>query len=323
MRHRLLQSDPITSGAVDAQSWHRDIASAGASDGGSPAGVCDVLPVAPPPLGVSPGDVAAGAPAATAAGPGAAAGTPDRVLLAQLTCKLALPRLKQAVLYSWRVRSVPQNTQLRLAVQSVSTAARALAAAAARGWRMAEGGAVQEEPEAAEAAETAAADVKALLMTVAMRLEGAVDETCIPPCTGLLPVGVAQTPAPADEAAAAGSASRRQLWRTLKLLCVLGLWGDILAPDALQELLLRLLTAHVVPYLQRCLSHQPPQWELAVAAVETAARAIPLLWRRRDPSGAFSPWTAPLVAFVVAELSPRLPDPSTAKALMALLTGAG
>jgi hypothetical protein len=278
---------------------------------------------APATLGTQLGEVAAGASTATAAGPGTGAGAPDRVLLAQLTCKLALPRLKQAVLYSWRVRSVEQSSQLCLAVNSVSAAARVLAAAASRGWRMSEAGAVQEDPDSAEAAETAAADVKLLLMTIAMRLEGAVDETCIPPCTGLLAVGVSQTPAPGDEAAAAGSASRRQLWRALKLVCVLGMWGDTLTPDALQELILRLLTSHVLPYLQRCLSHQPPQWELALAAVETAARAIPAPWRRRDPSGAFSPCTAPLVAFVVAELSPRLPDPSTAKVLMALLTGVG
>jgi len=52
------------------------------------------------------------------AGPGPGPGA-DRVLLAQLVCKLALPQLTHTVTVAWRVRSLRQTVQLAQAVKEV------------------------------------------------------------------------------------------------------------------------------------------------------------------------------------------------------------
>ena len=106
------------------------------------------------------------------------------------------------------------------------------------------------------------------------RLQG----TCIPPCTGLLAAsgpgagpaaGAGAGPwgaggawpgaaggveagswvAGGGESGAAGAASRRRLWCALKLACVVGQWGNQLAPDALQDLFIQVRDCEIYKYV--------------------------------------------------------------------------
>ena len=148
-----------------------------------------------------------------------------------------------------------QGAQLR-------TGARALAAAAhlvREAQRAADAG-EESAADAQAAASAAAAAAREVLMQVAVRLEAAVGDACVPP--------IALT---AGDAAA--EAAERQLWRALKLVELIGAWRDELADGALRELAAALLAQHALPYLRAQLAAAPPRWELVVGGVEAAARA--------------------------------------------------
>ena len=81
-------------------------------------------------------------------------------------------------------------------------------------------------------------------MQVAVRLEAAVGDACVPP--------IALT---AGDAAA--EAAERQLWRALKLVELVGAWRDQLADGALRELAAALLAQHALPYLRAQLAAAP------------------------------------------------------------------
>ena len=122
-----------------------------------------------------------------------------------------------------------QGAQLR-------TGARELSAAAAHLVREAQRAADAGEESAADAqaaASAAAAAAREVLMQVAVRLEAAVGDACVPP--------IALT---AGDAAA--EAAERQLWRALKLVELIGAWRDQLADGALRELAAALLAQHAL-----------------------------------------------------------------------------
>jgi len=215
-----------------------------------------------------------------------------RVLLAQLSCKLGLPRLKHVVAHSWRVPSRRQGVEVRRGVREFIGAAQQLRAASARlrGVDEDEAGAL-----AAEEAEASAA-VRELLLQVAMRLETSTTETCIPPCLAPDPPDPAELAAQRD--APARRAALRRMWRALKLMHTMNEWSELLATAALQELGGSLLSSQLLPYLRVQLTSRPPRLELVTAACERAVAAVPPAWRCRDGSGMLPVCAAPLHLFV-------------------------
>ena len=187
-----------------------------------------------------------------------------------------------------RVAERAQGAQLR-------TGARELSAAAAHLVRDAQRAADAGEESAADAqaaASAAAAAAREVLMQVAVRLEAAVGDACVPP--------IALT---AGDAAA--EAAERQLWRALKLVELIGAWRDQLADGALRELAAALLAQHALPYLRAQLAAAPPRWELVVGGVEAAARALPDAWRMGG-GGRTASCAALLGRFVADELAPAV-----------------
>ena len=107
-----------------------------------------------------------------------------------------------------------------------------------------------------------------LLMQVAARLDQAVEATCIPPCLPPPPptppstthdangeAAAAAAAAPGSMAAAAvnaSTASARQLLRAVRLFGVIGRWSLHLS-SSWQELGMRLLSTHILPYLKALL----------------------------------------------------------------------
>ena len=263
VRLELLEWRPLREGSVEALEWHRELRAPEA------------------------GPAAAGDGGAAAAAAAAAAAT---TLAAQLATKLALPRLKHAVGHSWDVLSRAQGAQLR-------TGARELSAAAAHLVREAQRAADAGEESAADAqaaASAAAAAAREVLMQVAVRLEAAVGDACVPP------IALA-----AGDAAA--EAAERQLWRALKLVELVGAWRDQLADGALRELAAALLAQHALPYLRAQLAAAPPRWELVVGGVEAAARALPDAWRKGGGGGGRTASCAALLGrFVADELAPAV-----------------
>ena len=147
---------------------------------------------------------------------------------------------------------------------------------------------------ARELSAAAAHLVREVLMQVAVRLEAAVGDACVPP--------IALT---AGDAAA--EAAERQLWRALKLVELIGAWRDQLADGALRELAAALLAQHALPYLRAQLAAAPPRWELVVGGVEAAARALPDAWRKGGGGGGRTASCAALLGrFVADELAPAV-----------------
>ena len=176
---------------------------------------------------------------------------------------------------------------MREAKAAVAELERAAEAAQAQG----------DEGDAEEAAEVAGAAADAhsrLLMAVGSRLEGAVDDTCIPPCFAPDPPREAASAASAAAggsvaaaaAAAAASASRR-LARAIRLLRIVGRWADLLDPAALRELAATLLRGHILPHLEIRLRQGggARSCRRVLDACERVASSLPPDWRRREEQG--------------------------------------
>ena len=214
----------------------------------------------------------------------------EKELLAQLACKLGMPRVKHAVGHSWEVHAPSQSDQLVTAVRELRSAVELLvksAEAAAEG---------DDAAEAQEVADAASGALRGLQMEVASRLDMAVDDTCIAPC---IP---ASYPAAANSAA---TASWRGLVRAVGLIGVLGSWCDLLAVTALQQLGWTLLAQHILPYLAACLRANGAAAdgvEIALGACERIALSLPPAWRSKPAAGHRDPCSGALCAFVSADL---------------------
>ena len=242
VRLQLLRWWPLEQGSVESLSWHAAILQGWEATGGS--------------------------------GDGGADDAEARILLARLSCKLALPRLKHVVAHSWRVHSRRQGVEIRRGVRELVGTAEYLRAASER-LR----GVDDDEADAlATDEQEATAAVRELLLQVAMRLERATTETCIPPC-------VAPDPKLPGSDDLARGAALRQLWRALKLLQTMNDWSELLAPAALQDLGAALLVSQVEPYLRVQLASRPPRLDLVVDACERALGALPESWHRIDAHG--------------------------------------
>jgi hypothetical protein len=236
-------------------------------------------------------------------------------LLAQLACKHALPRLLHALQYVYRTTSLAQTSELVQGVREVRRAVELLARAAAAAAAVAAAGTAAGTAEAAEAAATAGAAelaLRRLLMMAAYRLEGAVDDTCIPPCfADAAAVGVAGDGSVAAAAIAAAAAAARRLQRAVRLLGVLTEWAGVLAADALQALATALLTRHILPYLRASLERpRTDGTSLAsgglvhvLSACEKTALNMHPAWRKRDARGGRSACGEALHAFVAQGVS--------------------
>jgi len=242
VRLQLLRWWPLEQGSVESLSWHAAILQGWEAVGGL--------------------------------GDGGADDAEARILLARLSCKLALPRLKHVVAHSWRVHSRRQGGEIRRGVRELVGAAEYLRSASER-LR----GVDDDEADALAVDEQeATAAVRELLLQVAMRLETATTETSIPPCA-------APDPKLAASDDLARGAALRQLWRALKLMQTMSDWSELLAPAALQDLVAALLVSQVVPYLREQLASRPPRMDLVVDACERALGALPETWRRVDAHG--------------------------------------
>jgi hypothetical protein len=236
-------------------------------------------------------------------------------LLAQLTCKHGLPRLKHALVHSWDVHAAAHAAELVQAVREVRHAVELLVANAEAAV-----GTDDAEDEAA-AADAAADAFRALLMEAAARLDHAVDGTCIPPCVLPPSFSAAESEAPpaagsvAAAAAAAAAAASRRLARGVRLLGVLGEWSELLAVPPLQELGGRLLSEQILPCVRAQLraaddgagagtptDAAADAHMLALAVCERAALNLPAAWRARPAAGVREPCSAALCAFVASEL---------------------
>jgi hypothetical protein len=154
--------------------------------------------------------------------------------------------------------------------------------------------------------------LRRLLMMAAYRLEGAVDDTCIPPCfADAAAVGVAGDGSVAAAAIAAAAAAARRLQRAVRLLGVLTEWAGVLAADALQALATALLTRHILPYLRASLERpRTDGTSLAsgglvhvLSACEKTALNMHPAWRKRDARGGRSACGEALHAFVAQGVS--------------------
>ena len=146
--------------------------------------------------------------------------------------------------------------------------------------------------------------LRQLLMEVAARLEGAVDDTCVPPLVGPPLMGAEGVPGGMGTeggATPASAAAAHSAWREIKLLHNLCGWGELLAVAALQDLSSVLLADHVIPYLRAALCTAAPPWGLLSAAVSRVSACLPAAWRRATPAGD-APWSTPLRNFVVNEV---------------------
>lgn len=153
-----------------------------------------------------------------------------------------------------------------------------------------------DEGEETAAAKAADDSLRQVLMCIAARLEGAVEDVCVPPL-------VAQPTADLNVVRASNDAAR-SMWHALKVLANVCRWSELLAAPALQDLASLLLLDHVVPYLRTQLSSAAPAWKLIGVAVLRAATSLPLPWRTAQPDGGAT-WSTPLRNFIVNEVVGR------------------
>ena len=207
----------------------------------------------------------------------------DRLLLAQLAVKLALPRLRHCVLHSWHCGSRRQTAELLRGVREAQSAVGALVEAVEE----AKGSTNEEAEEAAAMADTASSSLDEITQRVSERLATAVSDVAIPVC--IAPTAAAATASPADgsraaaEVAAARGASVR-LARAIRLLGILAAWSEVVV--GLAELSARLVDQQVVPYLSALLAarqaapaarirEEEEAWARMRATCESVATRLP------------------------------------------------
>ena len=274
VRMRQLTWRPLAAGSVEEQGWYTDLVRLvdGSGEGGESGG----------------GESGGGEDGAQ---------EEELGLLAQLTCKVALPRVQHAIMHAWDVHAPNHTHELVQSLREIRNAVEVLSrrAEAARGE--------EDEAEEAEVAEAAEAALRGVQMHVAARLDGAVNDTCIPPCVApppATPATPAQPGSVAHAACAASAASERRLVRAVRLMGIVGEWGELLAVGALQQLCANILTKHIIPYLTATLAAATAgAADRVVAACERAALSVPAAWRRAQ---AADPCTAALRAFVGGEV---------------------
>ena len=121
-----------------------------------------------------------------------------------------------------RAHSDAQGQELLQGVRELTTAVEFLQTSAKAAADADDGYDAEEELSAAAAADD---ELRQLLMEVAIRLEGAVNDVSFPPFAD---------GGSGDESTAVAAAAAHSMWRALKLLHNLCTWSDTLAVAALQ-----------------------------------------------------------------------------------------
>ena len=130
VRIQLLEWRPTRSGAISSQSWHAELSRLAETEAEKDGSGRTSVP------------------------------EEEAALLAQLTCKLALPRVQHAVQFAWEVHAPAEAGELVVAVREVRDAAELLA----RGAEAAVGTEDEEEEAAAAAAAAVAVALRGELL---------------------------------------------------------------------------------------------------------------------------------------------------------------